>query len=162
MTRKELMRIMPEKADDLSAAKAVVQLGYPVVAPVMPDMVRWLRVAESPVAEVFAQFFADVGAPALQVIAKALMCENCWLRHRVFSQILPNWSPELIRQLTNVLNMIATQPDAYNNDLRSMAVLASHRLVDCDWLKKWLDFKNNRLAARSDLLREVERLLDNC
>lgn len=159
MTRKELMRLMPANADDVAAAIAVVQLGHGAVAPVMRDMVRWMRVGESAVADTFAQFLAEVGAPAVNVVAEGLMRENCWLRHRAFCQILPKWPPELIRQLSNVLTMIATQPDAYDNDLRSVAVLAKHRLADQEWLKKWVAFKKERMATRSDLLSQVEQQL---
>ncbi len=159
MTRKELMRLMPENADDVATATAVVELGHPGVAPVMRDMVRWMRVAESPVADIFARFFAKVGAPAVSVIAEGLMRENCWLRHRTFCQILPKWSSELISPLTNVLTMIATQPDAYDNDLRSVAVLAKHRLAEPKWLKEWAAFKKERMAIRDDLLRQVEQEL---
>ncbi len=159
MTRNELMRLMPANGDDVAAATAVVELGYPAVAPVMRDMVRWMRVAESSVADTFARFFAEVGAPAVNGIAEGLMRGNCWLRHRVFCQILPKWSPELIRQLTNVLTVIATQPDAYDNDLRSVAVLAKHRLADHEWLKKWVAFKKERMATRNELLTQVEEQL---
>lgn len=161
MTRKELMRLMPANADDVAAATTIVELGHPSVAPVMRDMVRWMRVAESPVADTFARFITEVGAPAVSVIAEGLMRENCWLRHRVCCHILPKWSPDLIRQLTNVLTMIATQPDAYDNDLRSVAILAKHRLAESNWLKEWVAFKKDRMATRSDLLGQVERQLSS-
>jgi hypothetical protein len=150
---------MPTNAEDVATANAVVALGHPVVAPVMPDMVRWMRVAESPVADTFARFFAEVGAPAVSVILEGLMRENCWLRHRAFCQILPKWPPDLIPQLRDVLTMVATQPDAYDNDLRSIAILTEHRLAEADWLKEWVAFKKGRMATRSDLLRQVERQL---
>jgi hypothetical protein len=159
MTRKELMRVMPANGDDLPAANRIVETGHPTVVPVMRDMVRWMRVAQSPVADTFAQFFGALGAPAVNVIAEGLLRENCWLRHRVFSQILPKWPPEVIRQLTNVLTVIATQPDAYDNDLRSVAVLTKYRLADPEWLKEWITFKKEGMAARHQLLLEVEEQL---
>ena len=156
MTRKELMRLMPMNGDDLPAAKRMVELGYPAVAPVMRDMVRWMRVAQSPVANTFAEFFGDLGAPAVNVISEGLQRKNCGLRHKVFCQILPKWPPETIQQLTIVLNMLATQPDAHDNDLRSVSILAKYRLADPEWLKQWLTFKKERMAARNELLIEVE------
>ena len=129
------------------------------VAPVMGDMVRWMRVAQSPVADIFAEFFGDLGAPAMNVILEALERENCWLRHKVFCQILPKWPPHLIQQLTTVLAMLATQPDAYDNDLRSVSILTKYRLADPEWLKQWITFKKERMAARNDLLLEVEEQL---
>ncbi len=147
---------MPANGDDLLAAQHIVELGFPTVRPVMSDMVKWMRVAHSPVADTFADFFGRLGTPALSAIEKGIFPENCWLRHQVFTRVLPLWSSDAIRALTHTLTMIATQPDAYNNDLRSAAMLAKHSLADKQWLADWLGFKRDRLAERNELLHQIE------
>lgn len=159
MTRKELMRLMPATGDDLAGATRIIELGYPAVAPVMRDIVRWLGVAESRVADAFAAFLGRLGEAAAPALAEGLQRENCWLRHRVFCQILPVWPPEAVRQLTSMLSMVATQPDAYNNDIRSVLLLAEHRLVDMAWSKGWLEFNRERLDERNELLTRAEQKL---
>jgi hypothetical protein len=159
MTRKELTRMMPTNGDDLSSATRIVELGYPTVGPVLPDMVRWMRVAESTVADRFAQFLAELGDPAVEAICEGLQRENCWLRHRVFVQVLPRWQPETIKRLANVLAIVATQPDAYDNDLRSISILTKHQLVESEWLRSWVSFKRERLTERLDLIQQVEEEL---
>ncbi len=161
MTRKELMRMMPATGDDLPAAARIIEMGYPAVGPIMRDMVRSMRIAESPVADAFAAFFGRLGQPAVSVIAEGLSRENCWLRHRVFCQVLPEWPREVIGELTNVLTMIATQPDAYDNDIRSVSVLAKNGLTDLDWLREWVKFKRERLTTRNELLTQAEQQLKN-
>ena len=161
MNRKELIAMMPTNGDDLPAAKRIVDMGYPAVAPVMRDMVRWLRVAKSPVADEFAVFFARVGAPAVGVIAEGLRKDNCWLKHRILTAILPEWPVEAIRQLSGDLSMAATHPDAYDNDLHCVAILAQHQLADLKWLKDWISFKKERWTVRSCLLVEVEEQLNS-
>jgi hypothetical protein len=153
------MRLMPVTGDDLLAARRIVEMGYPAVAPVMRDMVRWMRVAESPVADTFAAFFGQLGQSAVSAIAEGLMRENCWLRHRIFTQILPKWPADVLRGLTNMLTMVATQPDAYDNDLLCVAVLIQHRLADLEWVRQWITFKKERWAVRNDLLIKVEEEL---
>jgi hypothetical protein len=153
------MLMMPANAADLSAAMRVIEVGYPTIAPVMRDMVRWMRVAESPVADAFAAFFGCLGVAAVGVIGEGLRKDNCWLKHRIFTKILPAWPADAVRPLTNDLTMTATHPDAYDNDLRSMVVLIQHRLADPKWLREWLSFKKERLAARSTLLIGVEEQL---
>jgi hypothetical protein len=153
--------MMPATGDDLAAATRIVELGFPAVGPIMRDMVRWMRVADSPVADAFAAFFGRLGEPAVSVIAEGLSQENCWLRHRVFCQVLSAWPSELIGQLTNVVTMIATQPDAYDNDIRSISVLTKHGLADPEWLGGWVEFKKERLAVRNELLTQVEEQLKN-
>lgn len=161
MTRKELMRMMPVTGDDLPAATRIVERGYPTVGPVMRDMVRWMRLAESPVAEAFGAFFGRLGEPAVPVIADGLSRGNCFCRHRVLCQVLPEWPPEVIRQLTNTLTMLATQPDAHDNDIRSVVILTEHRLADPEWLREWVQFKKERLSVRNELLIQAESQLKN-
>ncbi len=161
MTRKELMQMMPANGDDLSAAERIVEIGYPAVTPVVRDMVNWMRLAESPVADTFAAFFGRLGLSAVDAICKGLMRDNSCVRHRILTQILPQWSPDAVRKLTNTLTMIATQPDAYDNDILSMEVLARHRLADLEWLGQWLTFKKEQWAVRNDLLVRAEEILKN-
>ncbi len=159
MTRKDLMKIMPANGDDLAAAQRIVELGFPTVCPVMRDMVNWLRVADAPVADTFAGFFAKIGQPAVGVIGDGLRRENCWLRHRIFTQVLPKWPLDAIRQLTDILTMVATQPDAYDNDIRCVDLLAEHRLAELKWLEQWLVFKRDRWNSRNGLLQVAEERL---
>ena len=56
--------------------------------------------------------------------------------------------------LRKVLALIATQPDARDNDVRSIELLASSGLADLNWIQSWMEFKDERWQAR-------RRLLDN-
>lgn len=161
MTRKELMRIMPANAEDITAAERIIALGYPEIAPVMRDMVSTMRVAKSPVADVFAAYFGRLGPAAVQTIGQGLMKENCWLRHRIFTVVLPQWPREVVAQLRDLLTMVATHPDAYDNDLLCVQLLIHHRLADLDWLGQWLTFKRDRWTVRNELLLTVEKELKN-
>jgi hypothetical protein len=51
--------------------------------------------------------------------------------------------------------MLATNPDAWNNDLLSIQLLARHRLADAEWLRQWINFKIDRLDERAQLARRV-------
>lgn len=159
MTRKELMRIMPANAADLAAAERMIEMGYPAVTPVMRDMVNLMRVAVSPVADAFAVFFGRLGESAVDAIDQGLMHGNCWLRHRIFTQVFPLWPPNVIRQLTNTLKLVATQPDAYDNDLLCVDLLIQQRLADPQWLGQWIEFKKERWAVRNELMVKVEARL---
>lgn len=156
MTRKELMRIMPANADDIAAAERIIEIGYPEIAPVMRDMVNAMRVAKSPVADAFAEYFGRLGHVAAQEIGKGLMKDNCWLRHRIFAVVLPQWPKEAIAQLKDILTMVATHPDTFDNDLLCVQLLIEHHLADPDWLSQWLSFKRERWEVRNELLRKVE------
>lgn len=161
MTRKELIRLLPQDGTDLDAAKEIIALGYPMVDPVLPDIVRFLRLADSQVADAFADFLTSIGEAALPAIAKALGKENCWLRHRVFCTILPRWPNASLAKLRDVLALIATQPDAYDNDVRCVELLAMRGLADPQWLREWLGFKRVRWEERMELLNRAAEAIDN-
>ena len=166
MHRRELMQLMPRNGRDQAGADRIVQLGFPTVEPVLRDIVRWLRVPESPVADTFAEFLAELGEPAAQVIAwRGLHPENCWARHRILCVVLPRWPRAALKSIASMLTTTATQPDAYDNDLRAVQLLAEHRLVDPKWLAGWVEFKQERLEARTSLFKgaheAVRRALDD-
>lgn len=160
MTRKELIRLLPRDGTDLDAARKFMTLGHPLVDPALPEVMRFLRLADSPVADAFTEFVAEIGEAALPAIAKALGRENCWLRHRVFCKILPRWPDASIGKLRNILTLIATQPDAYDNDVRCVELLAKRGLADPQWLQDWLNFKQARWAERNELLHSAAEAID--
>lgn len=160
MNRRELLRLMPRDGKDSAGATRIAELGYPSVGPVLPDIVRWLRVAESPVADTFAAFLADIGEPAAEVIAwRGLHPENCWARHRILCHVLPRWPEAALQRIAFMLTTTATQPDAYDNDLRAVEILARHRLADLEWLGGWLEFKAERLGERTILLEQAKQVV---
>lgn len=159
MGRKELLRLMPRNASDMEGARRIVDLGYPAVEPVHRDMIQAMRVAESPVADAFAAYFAEVGASAASAVAEGLHRENCWLRHRLFTQVLPSWPDAALAGLRNILTTVATQPDAYDNDLRCAGLLAERGLADLDWLAQWLEFKQERMKERDHLIKHVSDVI---
>jgi hypothetical protein len=156
MNRRELLRLMPTDGKDQAGAMRIIELGYPTVEPVLPDIVRWLRVADSPVADAFAGFLADLGEPAGEVIAwRGLHPGNIWARHRILRDVLPHWPTDHLRRIAFMLTTTATQPDAYDNDLLAIELLAKHRLADAEWLSSWITFKEQRLSERVARLRQA-------
>ena len=61
MNKDELRELMPRNKNDEERAKYIVSLGYANLVPVINDMVRWLRVSDSSVADVFMNFFSENG-----------------------------------------------------------------------------------------------------
>lgn len=161
LSRRELVRLMPRTGKDHDDAIRIVQLGYPRVEPVLPDMVRWLRVPDAPVSDVFADFLAQLGDPAADVVAwRGLHPENVWARHRILCDVLPRWPLSALRRVAFMLTTTATQPDAYDNDLVAVELLAKHGLAELDWLADWVTFKDEMHAKRTARLRHARQAVD--
>jgi len=156
MKRKELLEKMPKNKSDSAAANAIVELGYPVVEPVMRDMLLWLRVYKSPVADIFVKFFAEVTTQPVDLIAKHIGTHSQTLRNRILVDVLPLWPYEAIQPLSQYLKTLATHPDISNNDLACFKLILKHNLADRKWVRQWLEFRKEQSAERVDLIEVLE------
>jgi len=158
MTRKEILRLMPRDSKDLDGAQRIIALGHPVIGPALDDIVHCMRVADSIVADAFADFVGTVGAAAAPAIAKELLPnENLWIRDRVLLKILPKWSTEDVMQLRDTLMTIASlQPDPYDNDIRCIQILTDRRLVDTSWLQDLIESKTRWWQRRCLLITKAK------
>ncbi len=151
---------MPRNAADTEGAAKIIAMGYPMIEPIHRDMVLCMRVADSLVGNAFAAYFADTGGAAAPAISEGLQRENCWLRHRFFTIVLPAWSDHDLAGIANMLTMVATQPDAFNNDIRCVGLLAERGLADPSWLSDWIGFKRERMRERAQLIEKVSDVIN--
>ena len=156
MDAKELRHLMPKNAEDRKAARELVALDPETLAPVVPEMLRHLKHVDSPVSEVFCQFFATHGERyvlhVLSFLARSTMPE---VKEVLLSRVLPAWSKEAVSECAGALKMITTDSSFVHNDLLAMRLLARHELAEAAWLRQWLEFKRARLSDRSTTLELV-------
>jgi len=157
MTRKELVPILPKNAHDVAGAEKIIALGYPTIAPVMRDLLNLMRVYNSPVADLIAEYFGSLGRFIADDLTKALSKENCGIRHRILTITIPRWSAIEIEQLQICLSCIATQPDANDNDILALSIIQQFNLAEEKWIKKWTAFKRERWSARNMKLKQLEK-----
>jgi len=147
---------MPKDAQDLASAKELVALGPDKLGPVVPEMLRHLKHHESSVSAEFSTFFAKHGERYIESVIAALARRTMpEVKHTLLANVLPSWSSTGVAKCKGALSTIATAPDAYNNDLLSIRLLAKHHLADSQWLRQWVDFKVARLSERSKLAQQI-------
>ena len=156
MRREELIKLMPENKDDARAARALVQLGASAIEPVWRDMLLWLRVSDSPVADIFAEFFAKIDPQPVGLIAKHIATQQELMRKRILTDILQAWPREAVVPLTTQLTMLATHPDVLNNDIECFRLILKHDLADRAWVRKWLTFRKEQTIERLQLFEKLE------
>jgi len=157
MTRKELVPILPKNAHDVAGAEKIIALGYPTIAPVMRDLLNLMRVYDSPAADLVAGYFGTLGKFIANDIAKVLSKENCWIRHRILTITIPSWPAIEIEQLKICLCCMATQPDAYDNDILALSIIRKFNLAEDKWIQQWIDFKRDLLSTRDKNLKQLEK-----
>ena len=157
MKRRELLDQMPKDKSDSAAACAIVKLGYPAIAPVLRDMLLWLRVDNSPVADIFARFFAEITPQPVELIAKHIGTQSETLRNRILVDVLQAWPRSAVEPLTISLTTLATHPDISNNDLECFKLMLKHELAEKKWVRQWLDFRKGQAVERAGLFEELEK-----
>ena len=68
----DIQSILPTNKYDVERARAIVDRGYPTVAPMLSDLLEWMRDYNWPVAQVLAPFLASIGEPLIPYVRTVL------------------------------------------------------------------------------------------
>ena len=107
-----LHSLLPRDKHDVDRARALVEMGYPAVAPVLPKLVECLQDINWPVAHVLAPFLASIGEPLVPHVRHVLATEDDIWKYNVLTNVVASWPPEIVRQLKPELERLAWQPTA--------------------------------------------------
>ena len=144
---KNLTKQLPKNGNDVEGAKKLVALGYPAIAPVLPHLFQWLENG-SPVAEsVIQPFFAKLGAPAQDLVCKALEAPvKPALKHRLLRYVLPSWPREAL--ITLPLEPLLQQYDFYGLDVWALKLMIDKDIQAHASLEEWRRFKLRHLKEQ--------------
>jgi hypothetical protein len=102
--RTELLALMPKKKTDLESARAIVDLGFPMVEPILDEMLVWLQDINRPVNRVFQPFLATLGEPLVPYIQAILDTNDDIWKHWIIQEIIgksttlsKSFRPQLLR-----------------------------------------------------------------
>jgi Domain of unknown function (DUF5071) len=126
MEADELRTLMPINKIDTEKAEAIVALGFPMVEPILDDILVWLQDINWPVAKVFAPFLVSIGAPLTPHILTILKTDDDVWKYWIVQNIIGE-SAELKQIFKAELQLIATKPTTGEHkeevDLVAQAIL---------------------------------------
>lgn len=102
----DLSALIPRDKLDVRTARKVVARGYPAVAPILPELLEWVKDMNWPVAEVLAPFFAGIGLPLAHELRRILRTEDTMWKYWVLTAIVAE-SPPLAATLHEDILRIA-------------------------------------------------------
>ncbi|MBV9852871.1 MAG: DUF5071 domain-containing protein [Armatimonadetes bacterium] len=105
----DIRGLLPQTKSDTDKAQALVSLGYPAVAPVLPELVEWLQDINWPVAQVLEPFLAGIGLPLLPQVRRVLATEDGTWKYWVLSCLVAR-SSALASALHEELTRLASAP----------------------------------------------------
>jgi hypothetical protein len=157
MEARQLRQLMPRNAQDVGAAEELVSLGAEALGAAVPEMLRRMKDHDSPVADVYCTFFAESGEQFVDEIHRVLTQSTMpELTNKIVSRVLPNWSRGSIERMAGTLQMLVSRTNVFDTDLLCIRLLAKHNLADREWLRRWLDFKRDRLRYLSQLGQDID------
>jgi Domain of unknown function (DUF5071) len=111
MEADELLALMPVKKLDTEKAEAIVALGFPMVEPVLDEILVWMQDIYWPVARIFQPFLANIGTPLTPHIQAILKTDDDVWKYWVVQEIIGK-SVELTKVFNTELQRIVTKPTA--------------------------------------------------
>lgn len=158
MKRKALLSLMPKNKSDTQGAQAILNLGYPLVLPVLNDMLLFLKIYNSPVADLFANFFANLDPQPIDLIKKHISTKSETFRNRILVSILSKWPSRSVKKLSSNLMTLCTHVDVSNNDIECFKLILKHDLAEPKWVSQWIRFRKDQTIKRLDLLDKFEEI----
>ena len=61
---------LPHHKSDFARTDAIIALGYPAVAPVIPQLLEWLQDCNWPISHRIARFMVEIGEPVIPVVCE--------------------------------------------------------------------------------------------
>jgi hypothetical protein len=107
---RELAALLPRHKQDIERAHAILALGYPAVAGVLPDLMSWLQDYNWPVARIIALLLASIGRPVLPEIRHVLDSGDDIWKYWTLTCVVDEFAPDLIAELRPELERLTLRP----------------------------------------------------
>lgn len=144
---KNLTTRLPKNGNDVEGAKELLALGYPAIAPVLPHLFQWLETGGPVVESVIQPFFAELGAPARDLVCKALEASvKPALKYRLLRYVLPAWPREAL--ITLPLEPLLQQYDFYGVDVWALKLMIDKNIPAHCGLEEWRELKVRQLKEQ--------------
>jgi hypothetical protein len=105
-----IQHLIPRGKADLDRARAAVAAGYPAVAPILPELMAWLKDYNWPVAHILVPFLASIGAPMAPHIWHVLKTDDVVWKYWIIQVIIPSLPTDDAIQFRSELDRLCSTP----------------------------------------------------
>ncbi|HEX9171806.1 MAG TPA: hypothetical protein VF861_04015 [Telluria sp.] len=148
---------LPKDGGDVDAARNLVALGYPALAPVLPHLFQWLETNGSAVELVLRPFFAELGAPLRELACRALLNRNKpALKYSLLRYVLPSWPRDLVATLP--LEGYLYDADAHGLDVWALKLMMEKRIPTHEGLEGLVAARDWKIARYKEHLNLLTSL----
>jgi hypothetical protein len=104
--------LLPRNKGDLANARAVVASGYPAVAPVLPDLLKWLQDCNWPVSRPIGDLLASIPEQMSPLIWNVLRGDDYIWKYWCIVRLISIMPPGIAEQFRPELTRLAEKPTA--------------------------------------------------
>jgi hypothetical protein len=101
---------LPRTKRDFENARRIVALGYPAVAPVLPELFEWIQDGNWPIAPAIAAFLTSIGEPIFPQIREVLRSNDGTWKYWCITWVIGKLPPELAEEFGPELEQLAFHP----------------------------------------------------
>jgi hypothetical protein len=102
--------LLPRNKHDCQAARAVIALGYPAVAPVLADLLTWLQDCNWSVSRPISDFLASIPEPMAPLIKDVLDSTDDIWKYWCIQQLIKNMPREVAENFRVDLTCLPERP----------------------------------------------------
>jgi hypothetical protein len=102
--------LQPRNKGDMANAYAIVALGYPAVAPVLPDLLEWLQDCNWPVSHPIGDFLASIPEQMSPLIWNVLRGDDHIWKYWCIVRLITVMPPGIAEQFRTELSRLAEKP----------------------------------------------------
>jgi hypothetical protein len=158
MDRKALMASWPKNGNDVAAAMRLLGHGYPILEPLLPDLVYWVK-SSGPVSALFCKFLAKVGEPAVEPVRFALKGSHDQQILRLLREVLPAWPPSALLAVANELEILLQRESVFGLHVFALALLVRANANLHSPASEWVKLFRERATDQLAVLDEIESQL---
>lgn len=104
--------LLPQHKSDVARAQEVIALGYPAVAPVLPELLEWLLDCNWPVSHPIGDFLATLPEAMAPMIWQVLQGDDLGWKYWCIVRLIRVMPTHVAEQFRGELSRLANDPTA--------------------------------------------------
>ena len=103
--------ILPRDKHDTLAVDQLAELGYPIISPVLPELIKWLQDANWPVARPISDLLVKIGKPVVPLLLEVLKGDDAIWKYWCLELVVRRLPSDVIAALHPELERLAKCPN---------------------------------------------------
>lgn len=119
---------IPEDKHDIAAIERAMQVGFPKLNPLLPELLEWVQDSNWPVAPYTAELLLKAGPEIVPHIKNVLGSDDGMWKYWTIELVVANLSPDISAEIRDELVRLASEPT--EDDLECEADQAAAYALD--------------------------------